>query len=120
MKTIQGLKITAMLPLALMSLIFLIFGLGETIGGDITGIQHFVQLLIVGSFAWLGWKRPLWGGIVYLAAATASVGLFWRIFTEDAGIPNFGPLVIITLPLAFSGLLLLLVHWLGRMHPVPK
>lgn len=116
MKTIQGLKIAAMVPLGFMVLVLLLFGIGETLGGDISGIQHFVPVIFVGLVAWLGWKRPLLGGILFLAGAVLEAGMFWRFFTRAEAGAIIAPLVIMVLPLAFSGLLLLLADWLTRKH----
>lgn len=114
MKATHTLKTVAMLPLAFMVLILLLFGIGETVGGDISGIQHFVPVIFVGLVAWLGWKRPLWGGILFLAGALVEAAVFWRFFAEAEAGAIAAPLVIMVLPLAFSGLLLLLAEWVGR------
>lgn len=120
MKTIRGLKIAAMVPLGFMVLMLLIFGIGEMVGGDITGIQHFAQLIVLGLIAWLGWKRPFWGGILLLGCA----GLLAFVFVSMPAEPDMGAVIsqftIVILPLAFSGILLLLAHWQGRMHPLVK
>jgi hypothetical protein len=116
MKTIQALKISAMVPLGFMVLVLLLFGIGETLGGDLSGIQHFVPVIFVGLVVWLCWRRPLWGGILLLAGAVFEAAVFWRFFAEAEAGAIIAPLVIMVLPLAFSGLLLLLAHWLGREH----
>jgi hypothetical protein len=120
MKTIQALKFAAMVPLAFMVLILLAFGVGEILGGDFSGIQHFVPVIFVGLVVWLCWKRPLWGGILLLAGAVLQAAMFWRLFIRAEAGEIIAPLVIMILPLAFSGLLLLLAHWLGRMHMATK
>ena len=120
MTTIRGLKIAAMVPLGFMVLVLLIFGIGETVGGDLSGIQHFVPVIFVGLVVWLCWKRPLWGGILLLVGALFEAVVFMGFLTKAEAGSIIAPLVIMVLPLAFSGLLLLLVHWLGRMHSPMK
>lgn len=118
MNTTKALKIVAMLPLAFMVAILLLFGIGEAMGGDLSGLMHLVEVAIVGAVVWLAWKRPLWGGILLLIGAALQTFNFWHAFQNADASAVIAPLVIILLPLAFSGLLLLLVHWLEH-HPRP-
>ena len=118
MKTIRALKIVAMLPLAFMVAILLLFGIGEAVGGDLSGLMHLVEVAIMGVVVWVAWKRPFWGGILLLVGAALQTFNFWRAFQNADASAVIAPLVIILLPLAFSGLLLLLEHWLEH-HPRP-
>jgi len=77
MKTVRGLKIAAMIPLGFMALILLIFAVGESVGGDLSGLMHLLPVVLVGLVAWLCWKRPLWGGILLLAGAIFEAVFFW-------------------------------------------
>ena len=120
MKTIQALKFAAMVPLAFMVLILLAFGIGESLGGDLSGLMHLVPVVLVGLVVWMCWKRPLWGGILLLAGAIVQAAMFWRMFMRADASEIIAPLVIMILPLAFSGLLLLLTALLGRMHSTVK
>ncbi len=110
MKTIKGLKIAALVPLGWMALISLAFGIGETVGGDWSGLGHFVPLILVGLAIWLGWKRPLWGGALLLVGAV----LMALPFSRAWGDPQewLAPFLILILPLALSGLLFLFAGWL--------
>jgi len=47
-------------------LILLLFAIGETVGGDWSGLGHLIQAIPIALLMWLGWKRPLWGGIFLL------------------------------------------------------
>ncbi len=80
MSTAKILKIVALLPIGFMSLVFLFFGIGESSGGDLAGLMHIVQFVIVAFAMWLCWKYPLWGGILLLA---------WSLFRVLALIPEF-------------------------------
>lgn len=116
MKTIQGLKIAAMVPLGFMVLVLLAFGIGETLGGDWSGIQHFVPVVFIGLVVWLCWEKPLWGGILLLAGAAFETFMFQRMLFNGDLSEIIAPLLIMILPLAFSGLLLLIAHWVGHIH----
>jgi hypothetical protein len=121
MKTIQGLKIAAMLPLAFMILVLLVFGIGEMVGGDLSGAGHLIPVVFVGLVIWFCWKKPLWGGILLLIGAGFEVFNFRDVFARPNPELWLAPLLIMTLPLAFSGLLLLLAEWIGRIRAVaPK
>lgn len=69
MNTAKILKIIAVLPLALFALVSLVFGIGESTGGDLSGLMHLVPVVLIALLIWLCWKRPLWGGIFLLAYA---------------------------------------------------
>ena len=61
MKNVKTLKIVALIfPGAVMA-ILLLFALGETFGGDWSGLGHLVQAIPIVLGMWVGWKRPLWG-----------------------------------------------------------
>jgi hypothetical protein len=116
MKTVQALKIVAMLPLGFMVLVLLAFGIGESLGGDLSGLMHLVPVVFVGLVVWLCWKRPLWGGLLLLAGAALQANIFGRAWMNAAPSGMIAPLVIMILPLAFSGILLLLAARVERMQ----
>jgi len=119
MKTVQGLKIAALVPLAFMVLLLLSFGIGETLSGDWSGLMHFVPVIFAVLVAWVCWKRPLWGGVLLLIGVVFEVVFFWGTLV---GRPPmwFWPLIIMILPLAFSGLLLLTAEWVQHIKQVPS
>lgn len=107
----KSLKIAALIPLGLMTLVLLMFGIGEMAGGDWSGIGHLVPIVFVAVVMWFGWKQPLWGGAFLLVGAVLNTiryipALFFRQ-------NNLGPLFIMILPLALSGGLLL---WAGLLE----
>jgi hypothetical protein len=119
MKKVKGLKIAAMVPLGFMVAILLIFAIGESVGGDLSGLMHLVPVVLVGLVIWLCWKRPLWGGILLLAGAIFEA-VFFAIALRDAGPGGMvSPIIIMILPLTLSGVLLLTAAWVGRKKPVP-
>jgi hypothetical protein len=100
MKKVKGLKIVALIFPGLAVAILLMFTIGETVGGDWSGLGHLIQAIPIVLLMWLGWKRPLWGGIFLLVlAGIASYAL--------RGPDWLGPFVIVIAPLFLSGILLL-------------
>jgi hypothetical protein len=118
MKTVRGLKIAAMFPLAFMVVILLIFAIGESVGGDLSGLMHLLPVVLVGLVAWLCWKRPLWGGILLLAGAIFEAVFFGLAFRRAGPGGVVSPIIIMILPLMVSGVLLLAAAWIGRKRPV--
>jgi hypothetical protein len=51
MKTAKILKIIGLLPICFMALVYLVFGIGESSGGDWGGLMHLVQFHRVGDLA---------------------------------------------------------------------
>lgn len=111
MKAVTGLKIAALIPLGLAAAILLMFAVGETAGGDWSGLGHLIPLLFIALLMWLGWKYPIWGGIALLAGALLAASFF-----ADAlrGPEWLAPFLIFVAPLALSGVLFLSAAWLGR------
>ena len=104
MKNVKGLKIIALVPSALTMAVLLLFTIGETASGDWSGLGHLIQAVPIAFLMWLGWKRPLWGGIFFLLLAF--LGLL--TFSDALQSPEWlAPLLIIIAPLLLSGLLLL-------------
>lgn len=117
MKTTRALKIVAMLPLGFMVLVLMAFGIGETVGGDLSGLMHLVEVAIVGGVVWLAWKRPLWGGILLLLGAIVQALNFGRFFSQADATAIIAPLVIMVIPLGFSGILLIVADHLQHLKP---
>lgn len=62
MKLAVGLKITALVLMALAALFFSFMGIGEMVGGDLSGIIHLPPVALIALMMWFGWKKPLPGG----------------------------------------------------------
>jgi len=119
MKAARIWKIIGLLPVGLLGLIFLLFGVGETIEGGLAsgGWAHLIELLILVAVMWLGWKRPLWGGILFLAAALLRGGPMLPMFFVHPSefIFNSGIILLVLIP-ALSGCLLLWAAHLERLR----
>ena len=104
MTTAKGMKIAALIPPGLATGILLLFAVGETAGGDWSGLGHLIFAAPIALLMWLGWKRPAWGGKLLLLA-----GALAALFYSDAlrGPEWLAPFLIIIAPLLVAGLLLL-------------
>jgi hypothetical protein len=104
MRNVNGLKVVALIFPGLTIAILLLFTIGETASGDWSGLGHLLQAIPLGLFMWLGWKRPLWGGIfLLLLSLLASYS-----FADALRGPGWlAPFLIMIAPLSLSGILLL-------------
>jgi hypothetical protein len=103
MKNIKVLKIAALIFPGLTIAILLLFAFGEAISGDWSGLGHLLQALPIALLMWLGWKRPLWGGILLLVLSFIA---FYSVSDNLRGSEWLAPFLIITAPLIISGILL--------------
>jgi hypothetical protein len=104
MKNVKALKIVALIPTGVTLVILLLFAVGESAGGDWSGLGHLIQALPIAFLMWLGWKNPLWGGILFLLLAFLALLSFSDAFQ---GQDWLAPFLIIIAPLLLSGLLFL-------------
>jgi hypothetical protein len=111
MKNIKGLKVLALIFPGLTLAILLLFAFGETIGGDWSGLGHLIQAAPIVLLMWLGWKRPLWGGIFLVVLSFLA---FYSFVDELGGRDWLAPFLIIVAPLFLSGLVLLGAAWLEQ------
>lgn len=104
MRGLSALKITALVPPGLAIVVLTLFAVGETVGGDRSGLGHLIFAVPIGLLMWLGWVRPAWGGVLLLLLGVAAAGVY-----QDAlrGPGWLAPFLIIVAPLLLSGLLLL-------------
>ena len=115
MKTAKILKIIGLLPIGLMSLVFLIFGIGESVGGDMGGLMHLVSFVIAALAIWLCWKYPLWGGIFLLAVTLfRTLALIPELFLRPTGSIWSPSLFMLTFLPAIPGALFLYAGLLER------
>ena len=104
MKNTKGLKIVALIFPGITLAILLLFALGETIGGDWSGLGHLVQVIPIALLMWLGWKRPLWGGVFFLVLSF----LAWHSFADSLRGPDWlAPFLILITPMLLAGFLFL-------------
>jgi hypothetical protein len=74
--TSKHLRIAGLVVLAIPILILLAFTLGELTSGELSGLQHVVQLVPLAVLGWLAWKRPWWGGVTLIAFALLLTGIY--------------------------------------------
>jgi hypothetical protein len=104
MKNTKGLKIVALIFPGITLAILLLFTIGETVGGDWSGLGHLLQAIPIGLLMWLGWKRPLWGGIFLL---TLSLLVSYSLSDVLRGPDWWAPFLIIIAPMLLAGVLFL-------------
>jgi hypothetical protein len=104
MKRIKGLKLVALIFPGLTIALLLLFAIGETAGGDRSGLGHLIQAIPILLLMWPGWKRPLWGGIFLLLLGIIASHSFINALRGPGWL---APFLIIIAPLLLSGLLLL-------------
>jgi len=104
MNKTQGIKIAALVFPGIPLVILLLFTVGETMGGDWSGLGHLIQAIPIALLMWLGWKQPLWGGILLLVLSLIAA---YSFANPLRGTDWLAPLLIIVAPLALSGILLL-------------
>jgi hypothetical protein len=112
------LRIAALIPLGLQGAVFLLFGVAEMAGGDLSGAGHLVQLAVPVLLAILAWMRPLEGGIGMLVGGAVSAVPFVAalVAARPAAEPTvMSPaLVILAVPLMISGALFFIAGLLAR------
>jgi len=78
MKFVKGLKIVALVLLELAAAFLLWMGIGKIAFGDWGGVSHLLPAVILGLLIWLGWKRPLWDGVVLVVPGLAAGVFFYN------------------------------------------
>ena len=111
MNRTKRIKITAEIFPGIPLAILLLFTIGETVGGDWSGLGHLIQAIPIVLLMWLGWKRPLWGGISLLVLSLIAG---YSFANPLRGTDWLAPLLIIVAPLILSGILFLSVARLEK------
>lgn len=101
---IRGLKVAALIPLVLQSLILALFGFGEMASGDLSGAGHLAPLALTILLAFLTWKRPLEGGVALLIVGLGTMAEFYDAMAR----------MIMAAPQLVSGGLFMLAGLAGR------
>jgi len=100
----KGIKIAAEIFPGIPLMILLLFAVGETVGGDWSGLGHLIQAIPIALLMWLGWKRPLWGGVLLLVLSLITA---YSFANPLRGTDWLAPLLIVIAPLILSGILFL-------------
>jgi hypothetical protein len=105
-------KVAALVLLWLGVGFYLLFALGEVVGGDISGLQHLLPVATLAVLLWVAWRRPMPAGIALLALAVP-LGVAHVVLLMVRDLPLAFALVVV-LPTVVTGLLLVRA---GRREP---
>ena len=111
MKIAKAIKVVALIPPVLATAVMLLFAIGETAAGDVSGLHHLVPAALFGLLVWLGWRRPVWGGALLLLAGLIVSLTFAGVLRGPNGI---APFVIMIAPLLVAGFTLLVASIIDR------
>lgn len=84
---------------------FLLFAVGEMSGGDISGLQHIMEVVLVVTLMYLALKKPFLGGVIMFFSGFI-FSMLYVAFTRH--LPAQTMIMVITLfflPLIFAGAL---------------
>ena len=117
-RSAHWLRIAGLFPLGLQVVIFLIFGVGEMAGGDLSGAGHLLQVAVPALLGILAWLKPLEGG-----AALFVLGFVFSMVTamsvpEDAVMSP--AIMILAAPQIVSGVLFFVAGMLARCATDPR
>lgn len=79
----RHLKVAALVAAMPTVAVLLLFAFGETSGGDISGLQHLVQLLPLAVLFGLAWRFPLFGGVSLVVVALVVGALFPMVAADS-------------------------------------
>lgn len=115
MNTIKWLKLAGLLPLGFLGLIYLAFGIGESLGTEPGGWMHLLQVIPLLIGIWLCWKFPLAGGILLVAIAFVRLGaILPELWLRPPGSTMNPGMYLLNLPFLLSGALFIFAGWLAR------
>ena len=111
----RWLRIAGLIPLAAQLAVYLLFGFGEMLSGDLSGAAHLLPGVATVLFAILAWRRPLDGGIALLASAALSAIPLIRsgLVAPEEGLLSPAMLIIVA-PQLLAGALFLAAGLLSR------
>ncbi len=119
-------KVAGLVIVGLGSLFFSAMGVGEMIGGDLSGLQHLPPAALLGAFVYLGWRHPVAVGIVLVIIAFGLASLYAFAFfgsDESVGTRIAWALQVALPPLVAGVLLIAAARREGRgpagSHPSP-
>jgi hypothetical protein len=103
----------ALTILTLYGAFFLAFGIGEVMGGDISGLIHLAPAVLIYALVYLCWRRPFEGGITLMVVAIISGISVIPAYFANSGVNSFSGLIGV-LPSFVAGLLLLIAWLIAR------
>ncbi|MBI3152495.1 MAG: hypothetical protein HYZ21_10200 [Chloroflexi bacterium] len=105
MKLSKGLKITALVLMGLAAAFFTFMGVGEMLGGDLSGMGHLPPVVLIVLLMWLGWRKPMAGGITMFLLGVL-IGVYFFSLMNSTEIKMVGVLLM-SGPFILPGLLFL-------------
>ena len=110
--TSKRLKIAGTILLIVPISMLALLAIGEVAGGDLSGLQHAVQLAPLAALCWLAWRSPRGGGIALVALALLLALMYLLI---APGLPpsatRFTIVVLFAPPLVAGILFILAARW---------
>jgi hypothetical protein len=103
----KGLFYIALVLIGLYTAFFLMFGIGEMTGGDLSGAAHLLPAAALIVMIWIAWRAPFEAGLALIIIGLLASGFF--IFAGwGSGSPVNTGLIYGGLPFLVPGVLLLL------------
>jgi hypothetical protein len=103
-----------LLVLGLHTAFYLVFAIGESVGGDLSGLSHLVPAAVLILLMFLAYRRPAESGWVLLAMGLVSMILYSGI---GRGGFQFQTFLLAAAPSLLAGLLFLAAAWLAKKAP---
>lgn len=107
----------ALTILTLYGALWLVFGVGEITGGDLSGMSHLIPAVLIYILIYLCWRRPFEGGITLIISALIS-GI--RELPGYLAGEDLSFVLIEILPPVLAGLMLVIAHLLARRSVVDQ
>jgi hypothetical protein len=110
----RWLRIAALVFLAVPVAIELLFGVGEMLGGDLSGAVHLLGVAVTALLAILVWMRPLEGGVLLCAGAGTLTIILLTAVVRAGGAVVSPAIWIQAAPQVISGVLFFIAGLLGQ------
>lgn len=118
-RSARWLRIAALVPMALQTMVFLLFGIGEMASGDLSGASHLLQVGVAVLLAFLACMRPLEGGAALFATgALVAIAMVSDVTGAESAVIS-PALMILAAPLIVSGALFFIAGMLARRAATP-
>lgn len=98
-------KIIGETLLLLPTSLLLLIGIADLVSSDISGLQHFVELIPFASFAYLCWYQPRTAGMILATAAALLAVAYFLFFTRTSAIARLINDILLFVPLIIAGVL---------------
>ncbi len=97
----------ALVLIGIYTAFWMIFGIGEMAGGDLSGASHLLPAAALALMIWAAWRRPFETGVCLIVLSLLASGFF--VVTSRGGWNNTVQAVVLGgLPFLLPGVLLLL------------